>query len=110
MLIIYVILLRESDFQAHGGGNMDEVRSRGQLRTGFNRSEMLKVQKEIERIKKSSSSVAEHKKAVSRAVESQRKREGEIIGYAFFSGPPCSDDGGHDGIDNSEFPCNSMKL
>ena len=67
---------------------MDEVRSRGQLRTGFNRSEMLKVKKKIERIKKSSSSMAEHKKAVSRAVESQRKEEvGETIGYQVHSLP-----------------------
>ena len=52
---------------------MEEFRSRGQLRTGFKRSEMLKVQKEIERIKNTSTCLAEHKKAISKAVESTEK-------------------------------------
>ena len=59
---------------------MEENRARGQLRTGFNRAEMLKVQKEIDRIKRVSTSVAEHKRAVIKAVEAQRKLQGDGIG------------------------------
>ncbi|XP_072039506.1 uncharacterized protein [Amphiura filiformis] len=49
--------------------------------TGFNRAEMLKVQKEIDRIKKVSTSVAEHKRASSKALETQKKVEGVGIGH-----------------------------
>ena len=81
----YNLLVFYSITDSHFGVNgLDGSRARGQLRRGFNPAELLKVQKEIDRIKKISTSDAERKRTADKAKEAQRKKDGDLIGYKFI--------------------------